>query len=116
MDKFNVEDFKISNQRKSQDGQNFCGSCDQPVQSSDCDSDGYTNCCNEPAISRYNWIYYGKAQDVDNLVGPLGFYTYYEDRKPFRFFVKSRETDKKFALSLKNDVDSIVSTLNIYLN
>jgi len=112
--KISKTDFVTFNEREAVRGNNFCGNCGEEVGNSDCCEDGYTNCCNEPAISRNNFLKAAKFIDLRNFIEKQNGQIYDQREQPFQTVIEL-ENKKKIHVSTKESLDSIISVMNIYL-
>ena len=112
--KISKSDFKIHNQRERLHGDNFCGNCDSPVTSSDCDEDGYTDCCNEPVVSKHDFLKSAKYIDINNFLKKISKDYYLVQDMDNHFFYRVHLGDNSFRIDLRSDIEYIISMFNIY--
>ena len=114
--KITENDFKIFNQRRLLSGSSFCGNCDEEVTSSDCDEDGYTYCCNEPNISRSDFLKSAKFIDINNFVKKFSEDYYIAEARgsAYGHEVYLGNAKSVIRLDLNSSIDHIVAIFNIY--
>ena len=118
--KININDFSLFAERSKLNATNFCSSCDTPVTSSDCDEDGYTDCCNEPTIDRNQFILSSKFISISKFLENLPFVQrpafIFEVREfPFGHKVVIPDSNLEFSISLKSDPNIIIDQINLQL-
>ena len=117
MNKITREDFDFYLKRESTPGKYFCGNCDQEVTANDCDQDGYTNCCNEPVVTRDNFLKSGKLICIQDYVNKIE-YTRREPfisqtrEAPFYTVIVVPEEDITIKIDLNDSIDTIGLVIN----